>query len=283
MSLRSLIAAGTLLWACSVELAPLDLQSSSGGGAAGQPGGAAGAIASGGAAGTTSAGAGGGGGIAGGGGMAGGGGTQSGGAGGAPDASLGGASGSAGAGGNDAGPGALIGKLSVGYYWATTEAEFPGTKDTNLYTSGCVLIATVTASFSVSLKSIGTGRLDDGRVLAYDGACSCPTTPCYVVCDAAHPWGYGVQNAALVPFRSVAVDKTQIPYGTSLYAPALAGMTMPGAAPWGGFVHDGCLHADDAGNNGYVNLFTALKADYTALSAQLASSIDVYAGGTLCP
>src|SRR5688572_4206490 len=115
------------------------------------------------------------------------------------DASLGGASGSGG--GDDARPppGASLGAFELTYYWVTTEEEFTGAKDTNLHDSSCKLLATVTAKFAASLKLEGTGRLSDGRILNYDGSCSCPTSPCYLVADAAHPWGYGVKGVALVP------------------------------------------------------------------------------------
>jgi 3D (Asp-Asp-Asp) domain-containing protein len=276
------MAVGVLGAACSVELAPIDQGQPQSGGSAGfgalaGAGGVAGSVTGGAAgSGATSAGAGG---------VSAGAGGVSAGAGGV-DAATGGVAGAAG-GGGDAGPGASLGSFDLGYYWATTEAEFSGVLDTNLYDSSCALIATVSAGFTASLKSIGTGVLSDGRVLAYDGSCACPTSPCYLVCDAAHPWGYGVQGKALVPFRSIAVDPTQISYGTSVYAPALDGVTVPGAPPWGGFVHDGCLHADDNGGTSAtktVSLFAALKADYQTLSAKLGvTSIDLYQGGTLCP
>jgi 3D (Asp-Asp-Asp) domain-containing protein len=266
---RRLLLVAALGSACSFELAPLahDLGPDAPlGGAAGAPaGGAAGSIASGGAAGIPS-----GGGIAG---------TAGGGAGG--DASLGGRAGSGGA----AGP--LLGSFALGYYWVTTEAEFPGTKDTNLYDPSCKLLATVTAGFAASLKKLGTGSLDNGMILSYDGACSCPTSPCYVVADAAHPWGYGVQGKALVPFRTIAVDPAEIPYGKHLYVPAFDGLDLPGSAPWGGYVHDGCVSADDTGgalSGKQLRWFVALNAYSTSLDATLGLvAVLVYDGGTRCP
>jgi 3D (Asp-Asp-Asp) domain-containing protein len=217
---------------------------------------------------------------------------QAGDAGGAAGAG-GGAAGSGGSGATDASadapgePGALLGSFQLTYYWVTTEDEYSGTKDTDLFDNSCNLLATVTAKFAASLKLEGTGRLSDGRLLNYDGACSCPTSPCYLVADAAHPWGYGVQGRALVPFRSFAVDPAEIAYGTPLYVPELDGVTMPGEAPWGAFVHDGCVSADDTGGaivGKHVDWFVALRTGYQSLDATLGlSSVSVREGGTRCP
>jgi hypothetical protein len=270
-----------LVGACSVELAPAENELPGAGGVAGVSTGGVAGVSLGGTAGSVPTG--GSGGVAGSivtGGNAG---SGSGGL----DAALGGSGGSAGASADAGGaPGALIGNFTLSYYWVTTEEEFPGTKNTNLYATGCTLIATVTAGFAASLASIGTGRLSDGKILNFAGSCACPTSPCYLIADAAHPWGYGVQNKALVPFRSLAVKPAEIPYGTKLYVPALAGVPMPGTPPWGGFVHDGCLSADDTGALAiaHADWFVALKTHYQTLSPGLnLSSIPVHQGGSLCP
>lgn len=264
--------------ACSVELAPADKTepgtTGGDGGIGGELGGSAGSVTTGGVAGIPSTG-----GSAGSiplGGNAG------------SDAALGGSGGSGGS-APDASvqPGPLIGNFAISYYWVTTEEEFTGVKNTNLYDTGCKILATVSATFAASLASIGTGRLSDGRVLNYAGSCSCPTSPCYLEADAQHPWGYGVSNAALVPFRTLAVQKAEIPYGTALYVPTLVGVTMPGAPPWGGFVHDGCLSADDTGSSIqalHADWFVALKTHYAMLDATLdLAPTAVYDGGSLCP
>jgi 3D (Asp-Asp-Asp) domain-containing protein len=184
-------------------------------------------------------------------------------------------------------PGASLGDFELTFYWVTTEDEFSGPKDTDLFDSSCTLLATVASAFASSLALEGTGRLSDGRLLNYSGSCSCPTSPCYLEVDAAHPWGIGVQNKALVPFRSFAVDKDEIPYGTRLYVPALDGVSMPGDAPWGAFAHDGCVSADDTGGaivGKHVDWFVALKTHYQTLDGQLGlSNVTIHEGGTRCP
>ncbi len=231
-----------------------------------------------------------------GGGSGGGAGVASGGSAGVAGSASGGASGSGGTAGaqSDAGPdgalpppGALLGSFQLTYYWVTTEEEFSGAKDTNLYDKSCKLLATVAAKFAASLKLEGTGRLSDGRILNYDGSCNCPTSPCYLVADAQHPWGYGVQGKALVPFRSFAVDKAEIPYGQKVYVPELDGVSVPGETPWGSFVHDGCFSADDTGGaivGKHVDWFVALKPHYVTLDGSLGlTTITVHQGGARCP
>ncbi len=257
-------------------------------GSGGQAG-AAGSGASGGAAGSATGGSAGTGGGAGSpsGGTSGSGGSPSGGS---PAGGTGGSGGAPADAGSDAAlppPGPTLGSFQLTYYWVTTEEEYTGTKDTKLYDKSCKLLATVTAKFAASLKLEGTGRLTDGTILNYSGSCSCPTSPCYLVADAQHPWGYGVQNKALVPFRSFAVDKAVIPYGSKVYVPELDGVMVPGDTPWGSFLHDGCFSADDTGGaiiGKHIDWFVALKKHYVDLNSKLGlSKITVHQGGARCP
>jgi 3D (Asp-Asp-Asp) domain-containing protein len=183
-------------------------------------------------------------------------------------------------------PGAVIGSFQLTYYWITDEGSFAGADTTRLFDESCHELTKVPAGFASAIKLEGTGRLTDGRVLNYEGSCGCPTSPCYFEVDADHPWGVGVQNRALVPFRSIAVDKSVIAYGSKVYIEALDGVTMPGEAPWGGFVHDGCVSADDTGSaiiGKHIDFFSARKADYLSLNAVLGvSNVTVRAGGERC-
>lgn len=184
-------------------------------------------------------------------------------------------------------PGALHGTFQLTYYWVTAEADYSGAADTTLYQPGCAALATVPAAFASSLDLEGTGRLRDGRVVNVDGACGCARSPCYAPVPVDHPWGTGVQNRPLAPYRSVAVDRTVIPYGTPLYVPELDGVTVPGDPPWGGFVHDGCVLAADTGGGivgMHVDWFVGLKASYRTLDAALGlDTITVHDGGARCP
>ena len=75
-------------------------------------------------------------------------------------------------------------------------------------------------------------------------------------------WGTAGSGRPLQPFRTVAVDPKLIKLGSLLYVPLLEGRTMPGRAPWGGFVHDGCVVADDTGggiNGKQLDLFVGAR------------------------
>ena len=60
------------------------------------------------------------------------------------------------------------------------------------------------------------------------------------------PYGTGAANVYLVPFRSIAVDKSLIPFGTVLYIPAARGLAFPGISGKR-LVHDGFFYAVDTG------------------------------------
>jgi 3D (Asp-Asp-Asp) domain-containing protein len=159
-----------------------------------------------------------------------------------------------------------IGRFRFTYYWVAEERSRKSAR-TPLYNSRCRRIATVNKRFAKRLIMEGTGRLLDGRMLNIGGACKCPTSPCVVVLDQKHPWGAGSASRALAPFRSVAVDPRKIRIGRWLYIPELDGLTVPGVPPNGGFVHDGCVVADDQGHGvrgRKLDFFAARKANYTA-------------------
>jgi 3D (Asp-Asp-Asp) domain-containing protein len=188
----------------------------------------------------------------------------------------------------DAGPaGMALGSFKLTYYWVAAEDDFVGPADTTIYDKSCNAIATVPAKFADSLSLEGTGRLADGRLLNVNGSCMCAYSPCFFEADAAHPWGYGVQNRALVPYRSVAVDKTVLKIGARYYVAELDGVAMPGEPPWGQFVHDGCIQAVDVGggiDNKHIDFFVGLKASYKVLDGVLGlTTVSLSEGGAHCP
>jgi len=202
-----------------------------------------------------------------------------------------------------------IGQFSITFYYVIGEdevaapkpiandnrsgsnTELAATMPTNqvtLYSGKCERIADVSREFASQLAIQGTGKLNDGRVVNIWGACNCGHSPCFKVTSAQ--WGTAGNGAPLQPFRTVAADPKVIKPGTLLYVPLLEGRTMPGRSPWGGFVHDGCVVADDTGggmSGNKLDLFVGRKAYFLGLSGSggshaWARHVPVFDGSTMC-
>ena len=159
-----------------------------------------------------------------------------------------------------------------------------------LYAGGgrCEEIAEVSKEFASQLALQGTGKLHDGRVLNIWGACNCKHTPCFRVTQAQ--WGTAGSGRALQPFRTVAVDPKVVKLGSLLYLPLLEGRRMPGREPWGGYIHDGCVVADDTGGHiagNRLDLFVGRRAYFLGISGSggshaWARHVPVYDGTGIC-
>jgi 3D (Asp-Asp-Asp) domain-containing protein len=161
-----------------------------------------------------------------------------------------------------------------------------------LYTGGgkCEPIAEVSKAFASQLALQGTGKLRDGRVVNIFGACNCGHSPCFKVTHAQ--WGTAGTGRPLQPFRTIAVDPKVVKLGSLLYVPLLEGRLMPGRAPWGGYVHDGCVIADDTGGHiagNRIDLFVGRRAYFLGLgrsgsggSHAWARHVPVFDGSGIC-
>lgn len=151
-----------------------------------------------------------------------------------------------------------IGDLNPSFYWVALEErdEQPRTKQL-LDVSGNVL-ATVSDRFYRAIRLEGTGRLIDGTVLNFAARIQRPDGSVeirYRICGPEAPYGYGIDEIPLVPFRSVAVDPEVVPMGSLLFIPAAIGAILPDGA-----VHDGYFHAVDVGDaikNQRIDVFTS--------------------------
>ena len=152
----------------------------------------------------------------------------------------------------------------------------------------CEPIAEVSREFAHQLRVQGTGKLRDGRVLNIWSRCKCEHSPCFKVIP--HKWGTAGNLQPLQPFRTVAVDPKVIKLGSLLYVPLLEGRLMPGRAPWGGFVHDGCVVADDVGGGikgRQLDLFVGRRGWFLGMSGSRSSHawarhVPVFDGRKIC-
>ncbi|GAC1351655.1 MAG: hypothetical protein NVSMB1_06750 [Polyangiales bacterium] len=117
---------------------------------------------------------------------------------------------------------------------------------------------------------------------------------CWISLPFAQRWGLGVQNPAtgnefnLRPFRSIAVDRSELTIGNWYYIQELDGVTMP--SPAAGMVHDGCVRAVDVGpaiNGRHIDFFAGYLAAYQSLINGTSTlggktSVSLYDGGTHC-
>src|SRR5688572_13009509 len=177
---------------------------------------------------------------------------------------------------------------------ASEDAELASITPTEMVTiygmskGTCEPITEVSREFAAALKIQGTGKLRDGRVLNVWGHCGCETSPCYKI--IAHQWGTAGTGRPLQPFRTVAVDPKLIKLGSLLYVPLLEGRVMPGRSPWGGFVHDGCVVADDTGGGikgEQLDLFVGKKGWFLGMSGSRGSHawarhVPVFDGAKIC-
>jgi 3D (Asp-Asp-Asp) domain-containing protein len=201
-----------------------------------------------------------------------------------------------------------IGKFSITFYYVIGEEEIAPKPVANenrgsdeqlaaivpdlvtLYsgTGGCEPIADVSREFASQLALQGTGKLKDGRVLNIWGGCNCKRSPCFKVTSSQ--WGTAGTGHPLQPFRTVAVDPKVVKLGSLLYVPLLEGRLMPGRAPWGGFIHDGCVVADDTGgglDGNKLDLFVGRRAYFLGLSGSggshsWARHVPVFDGSKIC-
>jgi len=159
---------------------------------------------------------------------------------------------------------------------------------TTIYDPKCEAIADVSDEFAKQLELQGTGKLHDGRVLNIAGRCHCDRTPCFQVTPTQ--WGTAGTGRPLQPFRTVAVDPKVVKLGSLLYVPLLEGRVMPGRPPWGGYVHDGCVVADDTGGHidgNQLDLFVGRKAYFLGISGSggshaWARHVPVFDGSRIC-
>lgn len=97
---------------------------------------------------------------------------------------------------------------------------------------------------------------------------------------ATAPYGYGTNGFQLVPFRTIAVDRTRIPIGSVVYIPQARGITV--TLPSGeSFVHDGYFYAADVGSairGNHIDVFvgTAERNPFRFITSRASGTFQAY-------
>ena len=191
----------------------------------------------------------------------------------------------------DAGDGRSLGTFRNTYYDFPSEAAFDGAK-VALKSASCETIREVPRGFYESVCVQGSGRLASGRTVSFakrNCACAevCPRTGekiCFEALDAAKfPFGRGATGRAITPLFTVAVDSDEIPLGTPLYVPELAGLPRDDD----GSRHDGCFLAEDRGvrvRGKQVDVFTGDPRTTTLWNRLVPSNrgVTVIVGSSRC-
>ncbi|MGH7496834.1 MAG: N-acetylmuramoyl-L-alanine amidase-like domain-containing protein [bacterium] len=147
-------------------------------------------------------------------------------------------------------------------------------------------IAMVSASFKAKLEIEGVGKLADGRVVSFAGfrsangagAANNGREAYYQIAENA-PFGFGVENYRLIPYRTAAVNPRQVLIGSVLYIPQAHGALLPS-----GETHDGFFFAHDTGRaikRDRIDLFVGSEEDVDnsfsrAVRMRNANEIEVY-------
>lgn len=175
--------------------------------------------------------------------------------------------------------------FALRFYWLALEADYQDPRSASvprsgrgaavpldtwveLYTPDGLFFGRVPERFAWALRLEGSGLMMDGRVVNYTGPCKLGYGTCFEQLDlGVHPFGRGAGQRPLIPFKSVAVDRSVIAIGEPLYIPELDGLQLPD-----GSIHDGCVRADDTGGGikkRKMDFFVVTYGNFRALLEQL--------------
>lgn len=140
-------------------------------------------------------------------------------------------------------------------YYMVFESDFPrgDAKTAEILTMEGKRIAKVSEKFFASLTIEGSGTLRDGRIVNWAGRIDGKSR--YHVTKLK--WGRGTGSCALIPFRTIAADPSQIPAGAVVRIAETVGMKLPD-----GTVSDGLWRAEDTGSailHDRIDLFIGKK------------------------
>lgn len=147
-----------------------------------------------------------------------------------------------------------IGDLKPTFYWVALETDDGLAKVNDLLDVNGNVLAKVGSKFYAGIRMEGTGRTLDGRIINFHVRVGGDIR--WRVCPPSAPYGYGLEDYVLKPFRSVAVDPKVVPIPSRVYIPQAKGTVLPD-----GSIHDGYFEAVDIGDaiqDQRIDVFTAM-------------------------
>lgn len=151
-----------------------------------------------------------------------------------------------------------LGLLRPSFYWVALETKETAKKSKKLFDEAGNLLTAITPTYYKKLAMEGTGKLLNGKIINFKSRRQNADGTIEILwrfCPADAPFGYGLEDLKLVPYRSVAVDLTVIPLGSKVFIPAAVGVKLPD-----GSRHDGYFTAVDIGDlikDKKIDIFTA--------------------------
>ncbi len=125
------------------------------------------------------------------------------------------------------------------HYYVVSEKKYEGdVRTVDVRSKDGAVLARVSSRFKSAMDIEGTGKLMDGRILNFSSVVDGEIR--YAV--SRHEWGRGVGDCPLLPFRTIAVDRNEVPLGSKVLISETRGMQLPD-----GSVHDGIWRAEDVG------------------------------------
>lgn len=146
-----------------------------------------------------------------------------------------------------------VADLKPTFYWVAVEPKDNLPKKIELKDVNGRVLARVSEPFFKNIRLEGTGKMLDGRIINFHMRVGDEIR--WRVCPPSAPYGYGLEEYLLRPFRSVAVDPKVVPIPSRVYIPAAKGARLPD-----GTIHDGFFEAVDIGGaiqDKRIDVFTA--------------------------
>lgn len=127
-----------------------------------------------------------------------------------------------------------LGQFRVTFYWLVEEDNYTGRKTCPLYGPDGKLVGRYTPQFIKDFQTESCAMLSDGRIISYNKRAN----RCQVV-----DLPIGANGYSLTELKSVAVDPSVIPIGSTIFIRDAADVPISDS-----LIHDGIFYAQDVGS-----------------------------------